>query len=135
MAFVLANIGLFAAFALVATLLALTFVLESALGYEVTLPGDAVRLINSGASVLDLRPPAEFAAGHVRGALNLTPDAVAEWAGKQRKPKQRAVLLIAAPRQPVFALARRLRALGFEPVHLLKGGMRAWADAQMPLAR
>lgn len=135
MAFVLANIGLFAAFALVATLLALTFVLEGALGYQVTLPGDAVRLINSGASVLDLRAPAEFSAGHVRGAVNLTPDAVAEWAGKQRKPKQRAVLLVAASRQPVFALARRLRALGFEPVHLLKGGMRAWADAQLPMSR
>ncbi|MFZ5491395.1 MAG: rhodanese-like domain-containing protein [Pseudomonadota bacterium] len=135
MAFVLANIPLFAAFAVVAVLLGLTFVFESALGYEPTLPGDAVRLINAGASVLDLRAPAEFAAGHVRGAVNLAPAAVAEWAGKPRKPKQRAVLVVAAPRQPVFSVARQLRAQGFEPVHLLKGGMRGWADAQLPLAR
>jgi rhodanese-related sulfurtransferase len=135
MAFVLANIPLFAAFAVVAALLGLTFVLESALGYEPTLPGDAVRLINAGASVLDLRAPAEFAAGHVRGAVNLAPAAVAEWAGKPRKPKQRTVLVVAAPRQPVFSIARQLRAQGFEPVHLLKGGMRGWADAQLPLAR
>lgn len=135
MAFVFANIGLFAAFAVVATLLGLTYVLESALGYQATLPGEAVRLINAGASVLDLRAPAEFAAGHVRGAVNLAPDAVAEWVGRPRKPKQRAVLLVAAPRQPVFAISRLLRAQGFEPVHLLKGGMRGWADAQLPLAR
>ncbi len=135
MAFVLANIELFAAFAGVATLLGLTFALESAFGYQTTLPGEAVRLINDGASVLDLRAPAEFAAGHVRGAINLAPAAVVEWAGKPRKPKQRAVLLVAAPRQSVFATARLLRAQGFEPVHLLKGGMRGWAEAQMPLAR
>lgn len=135
MAFVIANIELFAAFAVVATLLGLSYSLESMLGYQTTLPGDAVRLMNAGASVLDLRPATEFAAGHVRGAVNVAPTALAEWAGKQRKPKQRAVLLIAAPRQSVFGLARQLRAQGFEPVHVLKGGMRGWAEAQLPLVK
>lgn len=135
MAFVLANIELFAAFAAVAALLGLSYSLEGMLGYQTTLPGDAVRLMNAGASVLDLRPAAEFAAGHVRGAVNLAPTALADWAGKQRKSKQRAVLLIAAPRQSVFGLARQLRAQGFEPVYVLKGGMRGWAEAQLPLAK
>lgn len=57
MAFVLANVPLFAAFAAVAALLGLTFVVEGALGYRTTLPGDAVRLINGGATVLDLCAP------------------------------------------------------------------------------
>lgn len=135
MAFVLANIELFAAFAAVAALLGLSYSLEGMLGYQSTLPGDAVRLMNAGASVLDLRPAAEFAAGHVRGAVNLAPGALADWAGKQRKTKQRAVLLIAAPRQPVFGIARQLRTQGFEPVHVLKGGMRGWAEAQLPLVK
>jgi len=135
MAFVLANIELFAAFAAVAALLGLSYSLEGMLGYQSILPGDAVRLMNAGASVLDLRPAAEFSAGHVRGAVNLAPDALVDWAGKQRKSKQRAVLLIAAPRQSVFGLARQLRAQGFEPVHVLKGGMRGWAGAQLPLAK
>ncbi len=135
MAFVLANIELFAAFAAVAALLGLSYSLEGMLGYQSTLPGDAVRLMNAGASVLDLRPAAEFAAGHVRGAVNLAPGALADWAGKQRKTKQRAVLLIAAPRQPVFGIARQLRTQGFEPVHVLKGGMRGWAEAHLPLAK
>ena len=55
MAFVLANIELFAAFAVVAMLFGLTFALETALGYQPTLPGDAVRLINAGASVYPAR--------------------------------------------------------------------------------
>ncbi|MEA3219459.1 rhodanese-like domain-containing protein [Immundisolibacter sp.] len=135
MAFVLANIELFAAFAAVAALLGLSYSLEGMLGYQPTLPGDAVRLMNAGASVLDLRPSAEFAAGHVRGAVNVAPDALAEWAAKQRKTKPRAVLLIAAPRQSVLGPARLLRAQGFEPVHVLKGGMRGWAEAQLPLAK
>ncbi|HEX2797816.1 MAG TPA: rhodanese-like domain-containing protein [Immundisolibacter sp.] len=135
MAFVLANIELFAAFAVVAALLGLSYSLEGMLGYQPTLPGDAVRLMNAGAAVLDLRPPTEFAAGHVRGAVNVAPTALAEWAGKQRKTKQRAVLLIAAPRQSVLGPSRLLRAQGFEPVHVLKGGMRGWAEAQLPLAK
>ena len=135
MAFVLANIGLFAAFAAVAALLGLSYSLEGMLGYQSTLPGDAVRLMNAGASVLDLRPADQFASGHVRGAVNLAPGALADWAGKQRKSKQRAVVLIAPPRQSVFGLARQLRAQGFEPVHVLKGGMRGWAEAQLPLAK
>jgi rhodanese-related sulfurtransferase len=135
MAFVIANIELFAAFAVVAALLGLSYSLESVLGYQATLPGDAVRLMDNGASVLDLRPAPEFAAGHVRGAVNLTPTALGDWAGKQRKTKQRAVLLIAPPRQAVFGLSRQLRAQGFEPIHVLKGGMRGWAEAQLPLAK
>lgn len=135
MAFVIANIQLFAAFAVVAALLGLSYSLESMLGYQVTLPGDAVRLMNAGASVLDLRPAAEFAAGHVRGAVNLRSSDLGGWAGKQRKTKQRAVLLIAPPRQSVFGLSRLLRAQGFEPVHVLKGGMRGWVDAQLPVAK
>ena len=135
MAFVLANIELFAAFAAVAALLGLSYSLEGMLGYQPTLPGDAVRLMNAGANVLDLRPPAEFAAGHARGAVNVAPTALAEWAGKQRKTKQRAVLLIAAPRQSVLGPSRLLRAQGVEPVHALKGGMRGWVEAQLPLAK
>lgn len=135
MAFVIANIELFAAFAVVATLLGLSYSLESMLGYQTTLPGDAVRLMNAGASVLDLRPAAEFAAGHVSAAVNLAPTALADWAGKQRKAKQRPVLLVTAPRQSVFGLSRQLRAQGFESVHVLKGGMRGWAEAQLPLVK
>ena len=135
MAFVIANIELFAAFAVVAALLGLSYSLESMLGYQVTLPGDAVRLLNDGANVIDLRPAGEFAAGHVRGAVNVAPAGVVDWAGKQRKSKQRAVLLVAAPRQSVFGLSRHLKAQGFEPVCVLKGGMRGWAEAQLPLVK
>ncbi len=136
MAFVIANIELFAAFAGVASLLGLTYSLESMLGYQPTLPGDAVRLMNDGANVLDLRPATEFAAGHIGTAVNLAPTALADWVGKQRKSnktkQQRPVLLITAPRQSVFGVARQLRAQGFEQIHVLKGGMRGWGDAQLP---
>lgn len=135
MAFVIANIELFAAFAVVAALLGLSYSLEGMLGYQTTLPGDAVRLMNDGASVLDLRPASEFAAGHVSAAVNLAADALPDWVAKQRKAKQRPVLLVVAPRQSVLGVARQLRAQGFAQVHVLKGGMRGWAEAQLPLVK
>ncbi len=132
MAFVIANIELFAAFGVVASLLWLTFYADRFFGYSTTLPGDAVRLMNDGASVIDLRPASEFAAGHIAKAVNVVPEALPGWAGKQRKGKIGTVLLITGPRQSVIGPARLLRGLGFEPVHHLKGGMPGWVDAQLP---
>jgi rhodanese-related sulfurtransferase len=135
MAFILANIELFAAFAAVAVLLWLTYQLEGLLGYRSVPPGDAVRLINDGATVLDLRPAADFAAGHLAGAVNLAPDAVTDWLTRQRKARQRPLVLVTAPRQSLFGLARALRGQGVEQLYVLKGGVGGWAQAQLPLVK
>lgn len=135
MAFILANIELFAAFAAVAVLLWLTYQFEGLLGYRSVPPGDAVRLINDGATVLDLRPAADFAAGHLAGAVNLTPDGVADWLARQRKAKQRPLVLVTAPRQSLLGLARALRGQGIEQLYVLKGGVGGWAQAQLPLVK
>lgn len=137
MAFILANIELFAAFAAVAVLLWLTYQFEGLLGYRSVPPGDAVRLINDGATVLDLRPAADFAAGHLAGAVNLTPDAVTDWLTRQRKNKRRppVLVLVTAPRQSLFGLARALRGQGVEQLYVLKGGVGGWAQAQLPLVK
>lgn len=135
MAFILANIELFAAFAAVAVLLWLTYQLEGLLGYRSVPPGDAVRLINDGATVLDLRPAADYAAGHLAGAVNLAPDAVTDWLTKQRKARQRPLVLVTAPRQSLFGLARALRGQGVEQLYVLKGGVGGWAQAQLPLVK
>lgn len=135
MAFILANIELFAAFAAVAVLLWLTYQLEGLLGYRSVPPGDAVRLINDGATVLDLRPAADFAAGHLAGAVNLTPEGVMDWLARQRKARQRPLVLVTAPRQSLFGLARALRGQGIEQLYVLKGGVGGWAQAQLPLVK
>lgn len=135
MAFILANIELFAAFAAVAVLLWLTYQLEGLLGYRSVPPGDAVRLINDGATVLDLRPAADYAAGHLAGAVNLAPDAVTDWLTRQRKARQRPLLLVTAPRQSLFGLARALRGQGIEQLYVLKGGVGGWEQAQLPLVK
>jgi len=135
MAFILANIELFAAFTCVAALLWLTYQVEGLLGYRSVPPGDAVRLINDGATVLDLRPAEQFAAGHLASAVNLAPDAAAGWLAKQRTAKQRPVVLVTSPRQSLFGLARALRGQGVEQVYVLKGGVGGWAQAQLPLVK
>jgi rhodanese-related sulfurtransferase len=83
---------------------------------------------------VDARPEAEFAKGHVPGALRLTEE---EWddlvpAVLQAWPTGREAVVYCNARQcdNSTAVAARLRAYGLAPVHVLKGGWEAWMDAQ-----
>jgi glyoxylase-like metal-dependent hydrolase (beta-lactamase superfamily II)/rhodanese-related sulfurtransferase len=66
-----------------------------------------------GATVLDVRPPPEFAAGHCEGAINVAVSASAfgTKAGFVLEPEERVVLCASSNAQAILA-ARRLRAVG-----------------------
>jgi len=85
-------------------------------------------LAAEGAQVLDVRQPDEFAAGHLRGALNIGLNGqYATWAGTVLDPA-RSILLIAEPDREQEA-ALRLGRIGFDRVRgYLHGGMTALAD-------
>ena len=71
--------------------------------------------ITDGAIVLDTRPPAEFAAGHLRGSINVGADGrMAETVGTVLDPDQRIVLL--APDGEATEHAMRLSRIGFDHV-------------------
>ena len=44
----------------------------------------ARKLVESGAILLDVRTPAEFAAGHIEGALNIPVQELEQWTSPQR---------------------------------------------------
>ncbi|GAA3452408.1 rhodanese-like domain-containing protein [Dactylosporangium matsuzakiense] len=70
---------------------------------------------SAGAVVLDARDPQEFAAGHVRGALNVPADGrFAETAGMVVKPDER-ILVIAAPDREA-EIVTRLARIGLDNV-------------------
>jgi rhodanese-related sulfurtransferase len=89
--------------------------------------GIAARLIEAGAVVVDLRPPAEYRRFHIAGALNHTPGEVRTKAFLKNK----ILLLVGSGReeQSVAAAARQLSAAGFADVSLLRGGMISWIVA------
>jgi glyoxylase-like metal-dependent hydrolase (beta-lactamase superfamily II)/rhodanese-related sulfurtransferase len=95
---------------------------------------EMLRAARSGAQVIDVRPPADFAAVHLEKSLNVPVVAAFEsWAGAVLDPDEPAIL-IAPPGQEQEA-ALRLEAAGVALVAgFLKGGMQALED-RMPLLR
>jgi len=76
---------------------------------------DVLAAQREGAVVLDTREPAEFAAGHLRGAVNVSLlGRFAEWAGDVLRPDD-AIVLVAVPGTELEAKVRLAR-IGFDDV-------------------
>lgn len=98
-------------------------------------PADAVRLINDGAAVLDVRSTDKFAGGHIVGARNVP---MADLDGQLEaltKLKDKAVLLCCDVGSQSAKAAAALRGAGFAQVHNLKGGLAAWQRENLPLQK
>jgi rhodanese-related sulfurtransferase len=93
-------------------------------------PAAVERELEQGAVVLDVRPAAEFGAGHVPSALNIGLDGqFALWAGSLM-PLTAAVVLVAASDAQTDEAVLRLARVGIEQVRgYLQGGMPAWCES------
>ncbi len=82
-------------------------------------------------TVLDVRPPQEFAAGHVRGAINVPMSEL----GKRLEELPRGQEIVAYCRGPYCVLAyeavAKLREHGFK-ARRLEGGFPEWKNAGLP---
>jgi rhodanese-related sulfurtransferase len=98
-------------------------------------PMDAVRLINQGALVLDVRSQAEFDTGHIRDAKHVPQDQVASAAEALKKYKDKVVVACCESGMRSGAAARVLRSQGFTRVVNLRGGLQAWRGESLPLVK
>jgi hydroxyacylglutathione hydrolase len=99
-------------------------------------PQQLQRLLEDGIFALDVRPNADFAAAHVPGSVNIALSGqFASWAGAVMGLKARPVLIADTPEQ--YSEARvRLARVGIEdPQGFLNGGIAAWEQAGLPIAR
>jgi rhodanese-related sulfurtransferase len=96
---------------------------------------DAVRLINEGALLLDVRTQAEFDAGHILDARHMPQDQVAGSAESLKKYKDKVVIACCESGMRSGAAARVLQAQGFGKVVNLKGGLQAWRAENLPLVK
>ena len=94
------------------------------------------RLVAGGAELVDARPIARFAAGHVPGALSVPlRSAFATWLG-WLVPDDRPLVLVLDADQDRGELVRQCLKVGYERLAgELAGGMAAWRAAGLPQAR
>jgi rhodanese-related sulfurtransferase len=97
-------------------------------------PQDAVRLMNQGATLLDVRSAEAFAAGHIRGARNLPAEQWADAGESLKRLKERPIVVYCERGSSAATAMRRLSAQGFNKVLNLRGGISAWRAANLPLA-
>jgi len=103
-------------------------------------PAAFIELQRSGALVLDTRPDAEFAAGHVPGSINIPLSGqFASWAGALLGLETDLLLVTENAAQdpdPATESRMRLARVGIERVAgYLAGGMQAWQRGNQPIAR
>ncbi len=96
---------------------------------------EAVRLINREKGVLvDVSEPNEFAASHAAGARNV-PFGQVESSKDMPTNKQLPILLMCPSGARAGRAAGLLRKAGYEKAVAVTGGTKAWAEAQLPMAK
>ena len=93
---------------------------------------EAVRMINRGAAVVDIRDKARFDAGHIVDAVHMTAEDLAK--GEQgRIKKKRGLVVICESGSRSYSAVKALRTAGFDGAFGLKGGMGSWQRDSQPL--
>ena len=99
-------------------------------------PLEATMLINRGKStIVDVRTPEEFAAGHLRDAKNIPLADLGTRIGELEKSRSRSVIVVCQTGARADKAVRQLDAAGFADVVRLDGGIAAWQTAGLPIAK
>lgn len=91
----------------------------------------------SGPMIIDLRPPPVFASrpGHIRGAANIPLAFLPRELEKLDPREKRPIVLVDDTDELSHRAFLLLKAKGFGWVYVLKGGMKAWKRAGLPMYR
>lgn len=98
-------------------------------------PQDAVRLMNQGALVIDLRPADAFATGHVAGARQMSGEQILKAGDTLKKQKEKVLVVYDDTGSLGAAAVRQLAAQGFTKAFNLRGGITAWRAENLPLSK
>jgi rhodanese-related sulfurtransferase len=95
----------------------------------------AVRLMNQGALILDLRSKDSFDAGHIGDARNVAAGDLPSQADTLKKWRDKNVITYDENGSGGAGAARTLTKLGFTKVFSLQGGFNAWVKDNLPLTK
>ncbi|MXP56647.1 rhodanese-like domain-containing protein [Pantoea sp. Mhis] len=98
---------------------------------------EAICLINKeDAIVVDIRFHNDYNKGHITGALNITePDIKKGILGKLEKNNLKPIIIVCNTGNNAINSAMQLKSMGFIDVYVLRNGMNAWIDENLPLVR
>ncbi len=86
-----------------------------------------------GSQLVDVRSAEEYAAGHIRGALNIDVNGDGFEAKVAQLDKTRPVLVYCRSGRRSAMAASKLEEMGFKEIHNLDGGIGAWQDGGEPV--
>lgn len=105
-------------------------------GYKSLTPAELTRLINQdNALVVDISPLNDFEKGHIVGSRHV---AMSQFDPENKllaKVRELPVAVVCRSGMQAGQAAKRLVKAGFTKVYVLDGGIAAWQQAEMPLAR
>ncbi|HTS21456.1 MAG TPA: rhodanese-like domain-containing protein [Casimicrobiaceae bacterium] len=99
-------------------------------------PFEATALINRRNAVLvDVREAGEYQGGRIANAVSLPQSQLQTRVAEFKKLASRPVIAYCERGQRSRTAAGALAKLGFGEVYSLRGGLRAWADAGLPIEK
>jgi rhodanese-related sulfurtransferase len=87
------------------------------------------------AAVLDLRPEAEFKAGHLPGAKHVPSNEIAVRIEKLKLDRKNPLILVCETGTSSRKAIAEVQKLGFAEIGALDGGVQAWQAAALPLVK
>lgn len=95
---------------------------------------DAIKLTNNSEGIfLDVRSAEHFKAGHIPQSRNVPAADVANKLGGL--PKEKPIIVVCERGRTSVGVVNTLKSNGFQDVYTLQGGLAAWVEAGMPLAK
>jgi len=98
-------------------------------------PMEAVRLMNSGGLLLDIRSKESYDAGHIAHARHFPGAAIVEGAKAIERFKDKPVIAYCDSGMTAGSAARHLGRLGFKQAFNLRGGLAAWRQENLPVQK
>lgn len=92
----------------------------------------AVRLMNQGARVVDVRDKAQFDAGHIVNAINI-PAAEFDEQGSKLPKKAKSIILVCDNGTKSAQCLAPLKKSGREDIFSLQGGLASWRQENLPI--
>ena len=97
---------------------------------------EATMLINrEEAVVLDVRSAAEFADGHIPGAINVPAERVADKLAELESYRSKPVIVTCQSGVRAGGACSKLKKGGFERLYELSGGVGSWKQAGLPVKK
>lgn len=104
--------------------------------YKELTPAQVTQLVNrENALVVDISSYADYEKGHIPGARHVAMSQFDPENKDLAKARELPVVVVCKNGQTSSKAAQRLVLAGFTRVHILRGGMYSWSQANMPTAK